>query len=131
MDMVKDIKILEAAYNDAQDVTAAFNKNILNVINQYAGTDFNPDLFEHMAFYNYAENRIEMHLKARCDMIIHSPEFISRIFIRKGESIHTENSHKYTMDNISEIADYTGWITENIFTDNKEWYSLVEFRSRD
>lgn len=131
MDMTKDIQILEAAYNDKRGITAAFNKNILNVLNQYAGTDFNPDLFEHLSFYNRAENRIEMHLMAVSDMIIKSPEFSSHIFIRKGETIHTENSHKYTLDDIRQIARHTGWNTENVFTDCKGWYSLVEFSSSD
>jgi L-histidine N-alpha-methyltransferase len=68
LDMVKDVKVLENAYNDNHGITAAFNKNILNVVNQYVKTAFNPDSFEHIAYYNQPETRIEMHLRALKDL---------------------------------------------------------------
>ena len=69
-DMVKSKKILEKAYNDSKNLTENFNKNILNVVNSYIGTDFDSDVFEHIAFYNERFSRIEMHLKAIKDLEI-------------------------------------------------------------
>jgi len=127
LDMVKDPEILEAAYNDKQGVTAAFNKNMLNVVNQYAGTNFDPALFDHYAFFNDAEARVEMHLIAREDMTITSARFPADVSIKKGETIHTENSHKFTHRHILEFATITGLRVEDIFSDDNEWFSLVRF----
>jgi L-histidine N-alpha-methyltransferase len=127
IDMVKDHYVLEKAYNDSQGVTASFNKNILNVVNDRAETDFNPEQFEHMAFYNTLDKRVEMHLEALDDMTITSPYFESGIMMRKGETIHTENSHKFSRADISEIAAFTGFRIEQVFTDDKDWFSLVHY----
>lgn len=126
MDMVKDLCILEKAYNDSQGVTAEFNKNILRVTNNHLGTDFNPDEFEHVAFFNKEYSRIEMHLRAKRDLEISIPLLKERIFLKKGETIHTENSHKYTFDEIQKIADASGLSVVQIFTDDQKWFSLVE-----
>lgn len=93
--MVKDKTILEAAYNNDKQVTAEFNKNILNVVNYILYTDFNTNDFKHSAFYNKEKFRIEMHLKALKDIQINSPYFQGKIVIKRGKTIHTENSHKY------------------------------------
>ncbi|MFO8001751.1 MAG: L-histidine N(alpha)-methyltransferase [Marinilabilia sp.] len=127
LDMVKDREVLEAAYNDKQGVTAAFNQNILNGVNQYAGTDFDPDLFDHYAFYNEVKGRVEMHLMARENMTITSSRFPSDVSIKKGETIHTENSHKFTHRHILEFATITGLRIEEIFSDDHGWFSLVRF----
>ncbi|MFO8000952.1 MAG: L-histidine N(alpha)-methyltransferase [Marinilabilia sp.] len=127
LDMVKDREILEAAYNDKQGVTAAFNQNILNVVNQYAGTDFDAELFDHYAFYNGTEARVEMHLLARENMTITSSLFPSDVSIKKGEAIHTENSHKFTHRHVLEFSAITGLRIEEIFSDDNEWFSLVRF----
>ena len=131
LDMVKDIGILEEAYNDKQGVTAEFNKNILHVINEVAATDFNPELFAHEAFYNPDEARIEMHLRARQDMTVASPLFPSAISIEKGETIHTENSHKFTEEDINRFVKITGMAVENIYTDARKWFSVVKFECVD
>ena len=127
LDMVKDTDILEKAYNDAQGITAAFNKNILNVVNKLAGTDFRPELFEHVAFYNEERCRIEMHLRALQDMAVQIHPENGQIFIDRGERIHTENSHKFNEDHIRKIGLWAGMKTEQIFTDENRWFSLVHY----
>src|SRR5674476_473739 len=127
LDMVKDIKVLENAYNDNQGVTAAFNKNILSSINQYIKTAFSPDWFEHAAFYNQSKDRIEMHLRALKDLEISCMYLPDNIRIKKGETIHTENSHKYTHWHIFDFACITGLKINTVYTDNNQWFSLVHF----
>jgi L-histidine N-alpha-methyltransferase len=127
VDMVKDRDVLEIAYNDSQGITQKFNRNILNVVNELAGTDFDPDLFDHVAFYNEEQFRIEMHLKATRDMEVSSTHFNGRIPIQKGEAIHTENSHKFTRRHIDDLASAGGLEIQNIFTDKNEWFSLIQF----
>ncbi len=104
-DMVKDIQILEKAYNDEQGKTAAFNKNMLNVVNRYVKTDFDPDQFDHYSFYNIADARIEMHLKAIVDIEVSSPHMNGNFFLKEGETIHSENSHKYDSSHIRRLAE--------------------------
>jgi L-histidine N-alpha-methyltransferase len=128
LDMVKDIDIIEAAYNDQQGFTSLFNKNILRVTNDYAQTDFDTRLFEHIAFYNAGKARIEMHLMATADMVVKSEFFPQRIFLKKGETIHSENSHKFTTTDIQNFASVTGLNIEKIYTDINLWFSLVNFK---
>lgn len=127
IDMIKDIQILEKAYNDDKHITADFNKNILNVINNLAETNFSPDDFEHIAFYNEKETRIEMHLKASRDIRIILNSSGEKVSICQGETIHTENSYKFSLDNIKSMAKWAGLKTEKIFTDDNKWFSLVHF----
>jgi L-histidine N-alpha-methyltransferase len=127
LDMVKEKNILEKAYNDNAHVTAAFNRNILNVVNRLVGTDFDPDDFEHRAFYNEVFSRIEMHLVARYDIEIYSARYRIKIKMRRGETIHTENSYKFTADRIKDFAMTSGLKIRNIFTDDNRWFSLVDF----
>ena len=130
MDMVKDIDVIERAYNDSQGITAKFNKNILKVTNSHLGTDFNPDDFEHVAFFNKTYSRIEMHLRAKRDLEVTSPLLKESIILKKGEMIHTENSHKYTVGHIRKMADAAGLFLANIYTDEKKWFSLAEMVKR-
>src|SRR5664279_1525535 len=116
LDMVKDARILENAYNDNQGVTAAFNKNILNVVNQYVKTAFNPDSFEHLAYYNQPKTRIEMHLRALKDLDVKCMYLPDNIRIKEGETIHTENSHKYTHWHILDFAGITGLKINAVYT---------------
>jgi len=129
MDMVKDVEILEAAYNDAQGITKAFNRNILLAVNQVTGTRLIPEDFSHVAFYNQEENRMEMHLEAKKDMVVRSPEFPYSISIRAGETIHTENSHKYTPEYIYQIGAMNGWSLHEVYSDPDGWFSLVQLVS--
>ena len=125
-DMVKSKEVLEEAYNDSRHVTERFNKNILNVVNSHIGTDFDPDVFEHIAFYNERFSRIEMHLKAIKDLEVSCPSLPTTISIKKGETIHTENSYKFTDENIKNLASGAGLKIQNIFTDKNKWFSLVQ-----
>jgi len=125
-DMVKSKEVLEKAYNDRQNVTERFNKNILNVVNSHIGTKFDSNTFEHIAFYNEELSRIEMHLKAVRDLEIFCPSSSSNILIKKGETIHTENSYKFTEENIKSLASGAGLEIQNIYTDKNKWFSLVQ-----
>jgi L-histidine Nalpha-methyltransferase len=125
LDIVKDIRVLEDAYNDSHKVTAAFNKNILNVVNQHAKTNFDPRLFDHLAFYNQSESRIEMHLKAMKEMDITSPYLPDPVHLEKGGTIHTENSRKFTSGDTREISGLTGLKLKQVYSDNRRWFSLV------
>ncbi|MDZ7797043.1 MAG: L-histidine N(alpha)-methyltransferase [Candidatus Marinimicrobia bacterium] len=127
LDMVKDVNILHRAYNDRQKLTDLFNKNILYVVNDLIGTDFDPAAFAHLAYYNEAEARIEMHLKALMDMEIMSPFTDQMIILKEGETIQTENSHKFTPRHIHELAEASELSIKNIFSDENNWFSLVEF----
>ena len=125
-DMVKNKSILKNAYNDSKNITEKFNKNILNVINNYIDTNFDLDSFEHIVFYNETLSRIEMHLKAIKDIIISSPTLAETIYIKKGETIHTENSYKFSQENIRTLASGSGLEIQKIFTDKHKWFSLVQ-----
>jgi len=125
LDMIKPVPVLEAAYNDTRGITAAFNRNILNVINGLVGTDFDPQAFDHLAFYNQVHQRVEMHLKATKTMRISSPAIAYNILIRQGETIHTENSHKYSDACIRDLAATAGLSIQARLTDEKGWFSLL------
>ena len=126
-DMVKGKNILENAYNDSENITEQFNKNILNVVNGLIGTDFNSDSFDHVAFYNEELKRIEMHLRANKDLEITSAYFDSKINIKTGDTIHTENSNKFTDMDIDYLAKSSGLEIKNVLKDKNEWFSVVEF----
>lgn len=127
VDMVKNRKILFNAYNDSLNITSAFNRNILNVVNKRIETDFDSCSFEHRAFFNEEQYRIEMHLKALKDIETRSPYFSDKILVKKGETIHTENSHKYTNEEIEKLAKKAGLNIQEIFTDQQNWFSLILF----
>jgi len=124
MDMVKDKEILENAYNDSQGVTAEFNRNIINVVNNLLDTGLEPRDFDHMAFFNDEKSRIEMHLMSREEQTI-EVSGQETIRIAKGESIHTENSYKFSIDSIQGMVDEVGLEIERVFTDEKQWFSLI------
>ena len=126
VDMVKDIDVLERAYNDSRGVTARFNKNILKVVNRHMEGNFDTDDFEHAAYFNRHMERIEMHLRAKADVVFKSPALKEDITVSRGETIHTENSHKFTDAGIRGLAAGAGLKIQNVFTDEKKWFSLVE-----
>ncbi len=127
MDLVKDISVLEAAYNDKKGVTAKFNKNILTVVNNLTRTDFNEADFEHYAFFNKNYNRIEMHLKALVDVEVKSKIGSETFSIKKGEIIHTENSYKFTDSDIDTIAIWADINIIKVLKDENNWFSLSYF----
>lgn len=124
-DMVKDINIVEPAYNDKAGVTSEFNLNILNRINKELGGNFCKNEYIHYAFYNADRNRIEMHIKAKSDQEIRIFGKGEKFFIKRGETIHTENSYKYDKEKIFELASRSGFLTEKIFSDKDNWFNLV------
>jgi dimethylhistidine N-methyltransferase len=109
VDLVKDEAVLVRAYDDAKGVTAAFNKNLLSRINRELGGDFDLDGFAHRAIWNPDASRIEMHLVSLRDQTAH---VAGRAFrFAAGETIHTENSHKFTTEGFSRLAERAGWRT--------------------
>jgi L-histidine N-alpha-methyltransferase len=127
LDMVKERDVLERAYNDAKDVTARFNKNILRVANRTIGTDFAPEEFRHRAFFDEEKQRVEMHLVAARDVTVTSPWFEAELEIREGETIHTENSHKFTEDDIRGFAARGGFSVRGVYADGNAWFTLVDY----
>jgi L-histidine N-alpha-methyltransferase len=127
LDMVKDKAVLEGAYNDEKGVTARFNKNILNVANKILGTDFESEYFRHHAFFDEEKQRIEMHLMATRDITIKFPFFEGGLEIPKGQTIHTENSHKFTSHHIDEFASASGLSVRAVYTDSNRWFTLVDY----
>lgn len=122
VDLVKRPEVLHAAYNDAQGVTAAFNLNLLARANAELGTDFDLDGFDHAAFYNAPLRRIEMHLVSRRTQAVtlHG----QRHTIEEGEAIHTENSHKFTIDGLRALAVRAGFGIGPVWTDPDRLFSV-------
>jgi len=122
VDLKKDQSVLDAAYNDSQGVTAAFNRNLLERINREAGADFAPEQFRHHAFYDPQQGRVEMHLVSECEQQVHveGREFA----FAPGESIHTENSYKYTVDEFQGLAAQAGFAAEQVWTDDEDLFSV-------
>lgn len=127
-DMVKSKSILEKAYNDKDGITSEFNLNLLARINKELGADFDLNLFCHEAIYNQDYDKIEMYLKAVKDTVVNIPGINQKIKFSKGELIHTENSHKFTMEKISTLAEKTGFKMEECFSDDKEYFTLCIFK---
>jgi dimethylhistidine N-methyltransferase len=123
IDLKKDPSILHRAYNDSAGVTEAFNKNILVRVNMELGGNFRTDLFKHYAFYNPAHGRIEMHLVSlrRQTVRIRDNEF----FFERGESIHTENSYKYSICEFGIMASRAGMKIRKIWTDQLELFGVL------
>lgn len=122
VDTKKDPKILHAAYNDAQEITAVFNLNILVRINRELGANFDIKTFSHYAFYDPKYSRIEMHLISLKDQKIMVAD---QIFdFRKGESIHTENSYKFTIEDIQRLAEQAGFDLKQSWTDQNQLFNL-------
>ena len=107
VDLVKAPELLIAAYDDAQGVTAVFNKNLLVRANIELGADFDLDAFEHLALWNEAESRMEMHLRSIQDQRVTIGDTL--IAFAKGEAIHTESSRKFTRASVAELAEAAGW----------------------
>ncbi len=121
-DLVKETAILEAAYDDAAGVTAAFNLNLLTRLNREAGADFDPDGFDHAARWNPGLERIEMHIVARHAQAVRVAGQVIRF--ARGESIHTESSHKYRPDRLRRIAGAAGWRDATMWSDPAEMFSV-------
>lgn len=122
VDLQKDARILNKAYNDDKGVTSAFNLNILTHINRIFDATFIETNFKHSAFYNEEVGRIEMHLISKMD---HTVQIGGELFrFAKGENILTEVSYKYTLDGFAELASKAGFIIKKVWTDPKHYFSV-------
>ncbi len=121
VDLKKDPAVLHAAYNDAQGVTAAFNVNLLHRIQNELESDIDPDKFQHEAFYNETEGRIEMHLvsTANQSFTISGHKFTFAL----GDSVHTENSYKYSLAEFKDLASSAGFDVEQVWCDENDLFS--------
>jgi dimethylhistidine N-methyltransferase len=128
VDLKKDPGILHRAYNDGQGVTAAFNLNLLARINRELGADFRLDSFEHYAFFNPGEGRVEMHLVSLEDQEVHVGG--ATVHFARGESIWTENSYKYTQQEFERLAVSAGFEVARAWTDERGWFSVLYLVSR-
>jgi len=124
-DMVKDAKVLHAAYNDAAGITAQFNKNVLARINRELNADFDLAEFHHVAFWNRRAFRIEMHLESRVDQSVRVRDLNTTFHFDFGERIHTENSYKFTNASIKKMIRLSGFRFEQSWTDSNRWFSVV------
>jgi dimethylhistidine N-methyltransferase len=122
VDLVKDPAILHAAYNDSASVTALFNKNILARANTELGADFDLDAFAHYAHYAPVAQRIEMHLISLAAQQVKVGEHV--IAFDEGEAIHTENSHKYTLEGFHALAASAGFEPKAMWCDANRLFSL-------
>ena len=124
VDLKKDLSILLPAYNDAAGVTAAFNLNLLARINREVAPAFDLSAFRHEAIYNSRDGRIEMHLVSLEDQEVAIGSH--RFQFRKGETIHTENSYKYTVRQFQDLARAADWLPSRVWTDPNNLFSVHE-----
>lgn len=122
VDLRKSRDVLEAAYNDGRGITARFNLNLLRRINRELGADFDLEAFEHSAFFNADEGRIEMHLVSAVDQTVHVQG--RSIPFRRGETIHTENSYKHTLRGFAQLAAAAGLSVERVWCDAGGLFSV-------
>ncbi len=128
-DLIKPAEVLNAAYNDKEGVTAKFNLNLLTRINRELGGNFNLASFEHHAFYNRERHRVEMHLASlKRQKVRVNGETID---FRAGETIHTENSYKYSIEKLTALARGAGWRPLKAWTDSRDYFSMQAFELAD
>jgi L-histidine N-alpha-methyltransferase len=129
IDLKKDPRILERAYNDRAGVTAEFNVNALRHMNRELGTDFDLDAFEHLAVWVEDQSRIEMHLVSKRDQVVHVGD--EHVRIDKGEHLTTEFCHKYTLESFADLAATAGLSVSRVWMDPEKQFSvqLLEPRS--
>jgi dimethylhistidine N-methyltransferase len=122
VDLKKDSNILNAAYNDKAGITAEFNLNLLTRIREELDSDINPDHFRHRAFYNNDQGRIEMHLVSTHDQHIRIED--NYFDFKANETIHTENSYKYTISEFAQLAMAAGFCQQQVWTDKSNLFSV-------
>lgn len=128
VDLVKDTAVLDAAYDDALGVTAAFNLNLLNHLNHLVGADFDVRDWLHRAFFNEQAGRIEMHLEARHALSVRWQG--GERHFGAGERIHTEYSYKYTRAGFVALLERAGFEASRIWTDPEGWFAVIHARAR-
>ena len=122
VDLAKDAEILRRAYNDRAGVTAKFNLNLLTRFNRELDADFDLDAFTHEARFNEEKSRVEMHLVSQADQIVNIAG--REIAFAEGETIHTENSYKYGLDDFADLAAAAGWRVSKVWTDSRRYFSV-------
>ncbi len=122
VDLKKDPAVLDRAYNDDERVTAAFNLNVLRRMNRDLETDFDLTAFGHKAFYNEQAGRIEMHLESLKAQTVRLGEV--EIQFDRAETIHTENSYKYSLEEFRALARRAGFRGTQVWTDDRNWFSV-------
>lgn len=123
IDLIKPLSDLIPAYDDAEGVTAAFNKNLITRINRELGSDIDPDVFRHEARWNDQENSVEMHLAAQRPAKI---RICGKTFVfERGETIHTESSRKYSITGFEKLARESGWALRQTWTDDKQRFAIA------
>lgn len=123
IDLIKETQILQAAYDDREGVTAEFNLNLLERINSELDANFDLDQFRHQAIWNDDLSRIEMHLVSECEQTVSLGD--QEIRFESGESIHTENSHKYQLDQFAQLAKQAGIHIEHQWCDQRDWFAVL------
>ena len=123
-DLVKDPAVIEAAYNDSAGVTAAFNRNVLSVINKGLGADFDVEAFQHVAFYDRGREWIEMRLRASRAMHVTIPAISLQVDFASGEELRTELSAKFTEQRLADDLDAAGLTLRQLWTDSEERFAL-------
>jgi|TARA_R110001592_G_scaffold8533_7_gene46572 dimethylhistidine N-methyltransferase len=126
IDLVKERQVLLDAYNDKAGITAAFNKNLLQRINNELNGTFNLDNFSHESRFNEQHSRIEMHLVSNCNQSVVIND--QQIDFIEGESIHTENSHKYTLESFKQLAAQANLKLEQTWQDDSNYFALCLLR---
>ena len=129
IDLHKDSKILEAAYNDCQGVTDQFNLNVLHRINDELEADFDVEHFSHQAVYNVEQGRVEIYIVSERDQVV--TVFDRRFEFSAGERILTEYSHKYTIDGFVELASQAGFSLHKHWTDERELFAVLHLVMED
>lgn len=124
-DLEKDKSILDRAYNDKNGITAKFNFNVLARINRELKGEFNISNFEHKSFYNTRKHRIEMHLESKLDQQVRIGAIGKMFYFKKGETIHTENSYKYSLPRLNSLAKKAGLQVIRNFTDPNKQFTLI------
>lgn len=124
LDLEKDARLLENAYNDRLGITAAFNLNLLSRINRELGGEFTLSNFHHFAYYNTVLQRIEMNLISKMAHSVNVNELGMSFSFSKNERIHTENSYKFTLESINYLVERSGFTVAQNFLDRKKWYSV-------
>jgi len=127
-DLQKPLEVLLPAYNDAAGVTADFNLNVLRHANAAAGSDFDMEKFEHVAVWNDERARIEMHLVSKTDHTVTIGG--QRVRFRQGEHLHTENSHKYTIEGFHDLVARAGWKPVRVWTDDNDYFAVHDLVSQ-
>ncbi|WP_237534336.1 L-histidine N(alpha)-methyltransferase [Streptomyces sp. SID3343] len=125
VDLVKDPDVLVAAYDDSQGVTAAFDKNVLHVLNRELAADFDPDAFDHRAVWNAAEERIEMHLRSRVTQSVKVRALDLSVDFAKGEDLRTEISVKFRREALTAELDDAGFTVRHWWTDRLARFALL------